>query len=96
MVAIGTESAAQLEQIALDAAREWVDWWVSKLAHEGRPMSGGWPGTLSEARARFARLAAASGGQHTLDSATLDMLIRRTYVAARAGWLARASREPTV
>jgi hypothetical protein len=93
VVAIGADPAARLERLALEAAQEWLEWWVNKLAREGRPMTGGWPGTLSEARVRFSRAAASHGDGKGLDPAALELLCRRTYEVARAGWLSRASRE---
>lgn len=41
-----------LRETALAGARAWMNGWLRTLAEEGRPVEGGWPGTLGEARAR--------------------------------------------
>jgi hypothetical protein len=70
-------------------------WWVSELARDGRSLAGGWPGTLSQARARFLSHAiAVLGDEHGLDGPTVEVLTRRTYDVARESWRARAARDP--
>src|SRR5262245_28681488 len=49
---------AILEGSALEAARIWATSCVEELAREGRPIEGGWPGTMPEARGRAGGLAA--------------------------------------
>lgn len=87
---------APLERLAIEAADAWIEWWKRELEQQGRAMAGGWPGTLSEARARVAaHIATALGKDHVLDTVTLDALMHCTYKTARSSWLSRASREPS-
>jgi hypothetical protein len=78
------------DRLAGEVADAWIDSWVRDLAHDGRVMSGGWPGTLSEARERVCLVL---GGDHGLDREALDRLTKLTYATARARWRARAGRE---
>ena len=77
---------------AVDAAGEtWAVDWANTLHGEGRPVSGGWPGTLSEARGRVAAcIAKRVGPARRIGPEELELLARRAYAAARKAWLARA------
>lgn len=63
----------------------WAESVQARLQSEGRRVAGGWPGTLSEARARVERLldsTAKSCSPHER-----ERLARVLYGAARAFWL---------
>lgn len=84
--------ASQLRalELAVDAAGvAWAAGFADALGKEGRAVAGGWPGTLSEARARVSQCAA---GRVTPDE--LDQLTRRAYDAAKREWLERAGPTP--
>lgn len=72
--------------------------WAERLADatnaEGRPVAGGWPGTISEARFVVARCAA--GGPHPVrvTQDELELLTRRAYVVAKAAWRQRTESVP--
>jgi len=70
--------------------KAWAESYIDALLRDGRPITGGWPGTMSEARARV------SGCARRSSSAELDhhALARRAYVAARARWLSRSASDP--
>lgn len=78
--------------MALRAAEAWIGWWSDELARQGRGMSGGWPGTLSEARARASELVHRELGVDIAHE-QLEALARATYSAARERWLSRAARD---
>ncbi len=69
---------AEESQIA-NLGRRWAESVRESLADEGRPACGGWPGTVSEARARV-HGEATSPSEH-------ERLARLLYDAARAFWL---------
>jgi len=84
-----------LGTIAVAAGEAWFSWWCDELSKQGRPMAGGWPGTLSEARARIlARVSAELGPACALSEAELAALAQTAFVTARAGWLASAVPDP--
>lgn len=64
--------------------RAWADSVRAHLCSEGRAAAGGWPGTLSEARARLATITGTSA-KPTADER--DRLARLLYGAARQYWL---------
>jgi len=88
---IPTRQNSALER-AVDAAGEaWALDWSNTLHGEGRSVSGGWPGTLSEARSRVAACVAKRFGvARRVSAEELEMLARRAYAAARKAWLAHA------
>lgn len=63
----------------------------SQTVADKRRVSGGWPGTMSEARARVARLAAEAS---RLDAAAdaREQAARALYESARNWWLLRQER----
>ncbi|MEM1418116.1 MAG: hypothetical protein AAGH15_24690 [Myxococcota bacterium] len=62
----------------------WANDVLSGLEAEGRPASGMWPGTLSEARSLLARAASAAGGSY--DRRNDEEQVRAVYAAARDCW----------
>ena len=86
-----------LRDIALQAARSWATECISALAAEGRPVAGGWPGTMSDARARAGALATRTLGTHAmtaLDHDELRDLTHATYKEAQRCWRDRAPATP--
>lgn len=77
-----------LERRAIADAIAWATAWCDDLAREERPIEGGWPGTLSEARRRvFAVLHGAPGPRPGADE--IEALVKRSYQAARGVWKSR-------
>ena len=80
---------------ALEVGQKWVETLREELKREGRAVEGGWPGTMSEARARV-------GGQVSrmlarrrlspLASEELASASRAAYDHARRTWLALPER----
>ena len=86
-----TRGPTALERAVDAAGQAWALDWSTTLSGEGRAVSGGWPGTLSEARGRVAACVARRVGPAKRVSAEeLESLARRAYAAARKTWLARA------
>ncbi len=74
------------EDMAAAAGRLWADSVRASLEAEGRPVSGGWPGTMSEARARLP-----DDLGRGLESEEVSRLTRVLYHAARDSWLGKPS-----
>ncbi len=82
MATNGNRRRAQLEKRAALDGELWATEMRARVADEQRLAAGGWPGTLSEARARAARLVVASK-----DTAEREHAARVLYDSARALWL---------
>ncbi len=79
-----------LEEGAAALGLRWARGRRSDLRRDGRSASGGWPGTLHEARLLIQRdfLTEALGGSaNTLTEAERELAVRAAYAAARAEWL---------
>jgi hypothetical protein len=64
-----------------------------QLADQGRPVEGGWPGTISEARRLVLARMAADAKPSTstvITRARFDQLVKVVYMKARREWLLRA------
>lgn len=77
----------------------WAAALCAKLAHEGRSVEGGWPGTLIEARALItSHLRVELDGRDMRQPSTEELVAAAaaTYERARAAWLAieRRTRTP--
>lgn len=72
------------EARAETAGRDWAAAVRGALHSEGRRAAGGWPGTMSEARAELLR-AMGPGASSTPDE--VSRLARILYSAARESWL---------
>lgn len=84
---MATESGNQerdrlVARVASAAAAAWTAATFAELARESRPVTGGWPGTLSEARAR-----AAAESMGALTHEELVQAARLTNAEARRAWL---------
>ena len=90
-IAAGTSRSNVLDEAALVAARTWVRQWVDELAREGRPVEGGWPGTMKEARGRCADLSTRMLARSSMGAPVreeLDRITHITYAEARRLWRA--------
>lgn len=80
----GLEDRARAEGFA------WVSSSCEELRQQGRPIAGGWPGTLSQARLRVRACVTGGGPKVTaLSRDDVDWLARTVYLTAKAEWLAR-------
>gem|GEM_PF-2944622 len=82
-----------LRDLAVEVGQAWAKGWLSSLANEGRAVEGGWPGVVSDARARIRELAARALvrlAMPALDHAELARLTHITYDEARRVWRSRA------
>lgn len=101
MSAKATEMEARrslLERAAVAVGEAWARGWLDELLLEGRSPSGGWPGTISQARARVRASFARELAQARLAAAEVPELedgVRAAYARAREVWLmsARADEE---
>jgi hypothetical protein len=94
---IGTSSPRTLllGKTAAEAGVSWARRCMVDFRAEGRAVTGGWPGTRSEARSLVGRHLAREGCSPTHDE--LEWLVTEAYSRARDTWLAAASveRDPT-
>ncbi len=68
----------------------WADALCANVTSEGRPISGGWPGTIVEARARIARHLHEELARRGLPPPCreeLDAATCATYACAKTQWL---------
>ena len=85
-----------LEQGATAVAERWASTWREDLRKQGRPASGGWPGTVPEARARVTAYLGAELARRrmrTLSSDEAGWATQATYASAKRDWLARVDRD---
>jgi hypothetical protein len=94
-----TEAAASarralLERAAADAGERWARARIADLRAERRAPAGGWPGTLSEARALSRAIRPFAEGSHeSLTAEELELVARKAYACARSAWQAHAEPE---
>ena len=62
----GDARRALLDKAATTAGTLWAQRWCDELRKEGRPVVGGWPGTLREARAQVSAYLGTSLGKRKL------------------------------
>jgi hypothetical protein len=88
---------ALLTESAVALGRTWAEEQRASLHRDGRAASGGWPGTLREARMRVERLLLqASISPRSLALVTADdreEAARAAYASARQEWCRRAEPE---
>ncbi|HSO00124.1 MAG TPA: hypothetical protein VLS89_17650 [Candidatus Nanopelagicales bacterium] len=80
---------AGLEQGAITTGELWADRWRESLRLQGRRASGGWPGTMTEARALVAAYFSAAPVGPALTCHELESAARISYARAKHHWLAR-------
>ncbi|WP_434042725.1 MULTISPECIES: hypothetical protein [Sorangium] len=80
---------AIIEQSADSLGRTWADGCRRELLQEGRRATGGWPGTLREARARVECALHVEMHCRKLPAITeveRELAVRTTYASARNAW----------
>ena len=82
--------SAALQRAVQGAGEAWAVDSANALRDEGRQVTGGWPGTISEARQRVRTCALLQGVCMT--SEDLEVLTRVAYETAKKVWLARSER----
>lgn len=82
--------SAALQRAVQSAGETWAVDSANALRSEGRQVTGGWPGTISEARQRVRTCALLLGS--TMTSEDLEVLTRLAYETAKKVWLAHSER----
>jgi hypothetical protein len=85
---------ALLERVAIATGERWADGWRESLRRQGRRASGGWPGTVTEARALVAAHFTAERHGPALTYDELECAARISYASARHRWLMGEVAEP--
>jgi hypothetical protein len=78
---------------------EWAQDVRKSLGFENRPACGGWPGTLSEARARLAAIVStwsAVSGRTTVTASEFESMAGALYASARNTWRTYAQPEKSI
>ena len=83
---VATARRAHIQEAAAALGKIWADHFRRDLHREGRAASGGWPGTLREARARVGL---------NITEAEREVAARTAYSSARDEWRKHAEPEPT-
>jgi hypothetical protein len=87
----GGRRRTTLERAAVATGAAWAASFMDDLKKQGRPVAGGWPGTLSEARARIvARMSVDLGRRYQLSPDELELMTRTAYLHAKGRWQASA------
>jgi hypothetical protein len=84
-----------LQESAMQTARDWTSRWLRTLADDGRPVDGGWPGTVQEARGCVATAVGRALVERAMPALTRDELsriTRMTYDEARRLWRTSAGK----
>jgi hypothetical protein len=82
---------ASHHRLAVSAGEAWASAFADDLRSRRRAVAGGWPGTMTEARARVLATVTARGVAVSVEQ--LRELARTAYDAARAAWLAVSERD---
>lgn len=84
-----------LRELAQQDGQAWAESLRAELVAERRAAAGGWPGTLSEARARVQSVvrAWATANGRRVSSEQLDEVTQALYASARHQWLANCEPE---
>lgn len=92
--ALDPDLRTQAELVGLEWAERWFDW----AEREQRALVGGWPGTMSEARAQVVRALVPwlreRGRWPTAEVTNFEATARIVYSTARAAWRQRSVAEP--
>lgn len=86
---------ALVEQVAKTAGEVWARWWRAELERQGRAVAGGWPGTMSESRARVFEAVLPEVqklGIRDLAFEERELAAKVLYATARRHWLSRRKR----
>ncbi len=89
---------AAIDKSAATLGRAWAEHCRRELHGEGRAASGGWPGTMREARSRVGRTLVLLEDGHNvtfvITEAERDLAAHTAYCSARDEWRKRADPEP--
>ncbi len=88
MQALATQSVESLLPQAAAIGEAWAQECAVDLRAQERGVVGAWPGTVREARSRVLLRLPAARTVPALDTATLHLLARTAYDAARKSWQA--------
>ncbi len=80
---------AELDALAVAAGHSWASTTVGVLRTQDRAVSGGWPGTLREAKGQVLVALSLRRGQ-PVSAERLDALARAAYASARTVWSTQA------
>ncbi|MCA9676007.1 MAG: hypothetical protein H6709_07185 [Kofleriaceae bacterium] len=83
----------ELEALAVAAGEAWARACAHDLRTQQRSVAGGWPGTLTEARACVLAAVAARGASASVSIDQLRALSRTAYGVARTTWRAVCERD---
>ena len=79
---------------------EWAERWFEHVEREQRVVAGGWPGTMSEARAQVVLTVVPwlreRGRWPTAEVTNFEATARVVYSSARAAWRRRSISEPSL
>jgi hypothetical protein len=81
-----------LEEAAVSIGEEWARSWLAKLAVEKRRVAGGWPGTMSQARALVVAELVRPRYQPVLDHEIREVA-QAAYARAKVVWLRSAKED---
>ncbi len=79
-------SAETIGLIEVESTK-WVKFQIAQLKGEGRPIEGGWPGTVTEARRRLMTCLAKQARQPPHDAEEVTLLVDMLYGIAKQQWL---------
>ena len=86
-----------IEQAEL-VGQQWAERWFERAEREQRALVGGWPGTMSEARAQVVRAVVPwlreRGRWPTFDVTNFEATARIVYSTARTAWRQRSVADP--
>jgi hypothetical protein len=86
---VPTARQAMIERSAVALGLAWADAWQQELRQQGRSASGGWPGTMREARMRVEHTLRVEMHGHARPAITeveREMAARKAYASARGAW----------
>jgi hypothetical protein len=96
LAALDRDLQARAELVGLN----WAEGWFERARREQRAVAGGWPGTMSEARAQVVRALVPwlqeRGKWPSSDVTNFEATARVVYTVARAAWRGRTTASPSV
>jgi hypothetical protein len=89
------DRTVMLERLAVSEGQTWATLTREQVHSEQRRAAGGWPGTLSEARARVAFMVPnlAERGLRPMTTGEREHAAKVIYATARSAWLERREAE---
>lgn len=87
-------TTSELDTLAEDVGKAWAKARAESFRSADREVAGGWPGTVSEARAQVLVALGARGRRDQVSVEHMQELSRTAYRAARAMWQSVALPDP--